>query len=70
MNGFQDNLYKSYSIVQEAEIAYVEFIECSYKKPIQEILMHQNIKSTHAHVNSNKDLVIGFILGCVVEIFL
>ena len=69
MNDFKDNLYQSYSTVEEAGIAYVDFIKRSYKKLIQEIPMHQNIEVTNAHVNSNKDLVLGFILGCVVGIF-
>ena len=69
VNGFKDNLYQSYPTVEEAEIAYCEFIERLYKEPVQEIPMHQNLETTHAHVNSNKDLVVGFILGCIVEIF-
>ena len=69
VNDFKDNLYQSYSTVEEAEIAYIEFIERSYKQSVQEIPMHQNMEATHAHVNSNKDLVLGFILGCVVGIF-
>ena len=69
VNGFKDNLYQSYSTVEEAEIAYCEFIERLYKEPVQEIPMHQNLETTHAHVNSNKDLVVGFILGCIVGIF-
>ena len=69
VNEFKDNLYQSYPIVEEAEIAYCEFIERLYKESVQEIPMHQNLKIAHAHINSNKNLVVGFILGYVVEIF-
>ena len=70
VNGYRDNLYQSYPTLEEAEVAFLEYIERRMKKPLEPEPMNENIEATHTRVNVNNEWINGFVLGCIIGILL
>ena len=64
VQGFTNNLYQAYSTIEEAEIAYVEFVEQTMRNR-NEANRTQNTTIAHTSAQLNNEWRNGFILGCL-----
>ncbi|KAF3433313.1 hypothetical protein FNV43_RR24415 [Rhamnella rubrinervis] len=62
VNGFKNNSYQSYVTIEEAEIAYLEYVERYLKKPIESSPLQERC----AHFNNGR--INDFLLGCAVGV--
>ena len=66
VNGFKNNLYQSYTTIEEAEIAFVDYVERSLQQPIETSQVHESVVLRRAYFNN--ECINSFMLDCTVGV--